>query len=236
MTTSHSDSRLISSFGAQVVHLGPHVMICGGMGADACLHGQTVTTIAPSAEGFEVENFSTPSNGECMPFMIGCSIVQDGDYLLVLGGGATCFSMGTFWETGVYRIRLPDSILDSSYSASRLNNSSESTVNLLGSRKFVAASATADSGDSNNLGQQSRTVSLTHVPTIQLESAEQFRAIVCEGKPVILKGCNIGECQRKWSPEYLVSQIGANEKVGSTVFPGYIWTAIAMLTVAVCNS
>ncbi|PTB74105.1 LCM-domain-containing protein [Trichoderma longibrachiatum ATCC 18648] len=212
IATSHSDSRLISSFGAQVVQLGTRVAICGGMGADACLHGQTVTIITPSAEGLEVEEFLAPSNGECMPFMIGSSIVQDGDSLLVLGGGATCFSMGTFWETGIYRIRLPDSILDTIHSDTRLKRSSESTVHLVGSRKFVAASATADSDDSSSLDQKSQRISLTNVPTIQLESAEQFRAIVREGKPVIFRGCNIGQCRRKWSPEYLVSQIGADEK------------------------
>ncbi|KAL6852235.1 hypothetical protein J3F83DRAFT_564011 [Trichoderma novae-zelandiae] len=213
MSISHSDSRLISSFGAQVVHLGPNVMICGGMGADACLHGQTVTVVTPSVEGLEVKDFSTPSNGERRPFMIGSSVVQDGDSLLVLGGGATCFSMGTFWETGVYKIRLPDYILDSNYSTlRRLNGSSESAISLVGSRKFVTISATADSGDVNNPGQQSQRVSLTHVPTIHLESAEQFLRIVRDGKPVILKGCDIGQCQRKWSPDFLVSQIGADEK------------------------
>ncbi|KAH0495546.1 hypothetical protein TgHK011_009089 [Trichoderma gracile] len=212
MTTSHSDSRLISSFGAQVVHLGPYAMLCGGMGADACLHGQTITIITPSAEGVEVKGFSTPANGECMPFMIGSSVAPDGDSLLVLGGGATCFSMGTFWETGVYRIRLPDAILDSIHSASRLNSSSESSINLVGSRKFVAASATEGSDEQHYQDQESGRVPLTYVPTIQLKSAEQFRALVREGKPVILKGCNIGKCQRNWTPEYLVSQIGADEK------------------------
>ncbi|EGR46109.1 uncharacterized protein TRIREDRAFT_80813 [Trichoderma reesei QM6a] len=212
MTIDPSDSRLISSFGAQIVQLGPHAMICGGMGADACLNGQTLTIITPSAEGLEVKDFSTPGNSERMPFMIGSSIVQDGDSLLVIGGGATCFSMGTFWDTGVYRIRLPDAILDAIHSASRLNSPAGSSINLVGSRKFVAASATTGSDVPDNLNQESRRVSLTYVPTIQLESAEQFRTIVREGKPVILRGCNIGQCQQKWTPEYLVSQIGADEK------------------------
>ncbi|KAK1248091.1 hypothetical protein MKX07_000979 [Trichoderma sp. CBMAI-0711] len=177
MATSPSDSRLISSFGAQVVQLGPHAMICGGMGADACLHGQTLTIVTPSAEGLEVKDFSTPGNGEC-----------------------------------IYRIQLPDTIMDAIHSASRLNSSSGSSIDLVGSRKFVAVSASAGSDVSDNLDQDGRRVSLTHVPTIQLESAEQFRAIVREGKPVILKSCNIGKCQRNWTPEYLVSQIGADEK------------------------
>jgi tRNA wybutosine-synthesizing protein 4 len=219
MTIDPSDSRLISSFGAQIVQLGPHAMICGGMGADACLNGQTLTIITPSAEGLEVKDFSTPGNSERMPFMIGSSIVQDGDSLLVIGGGATCFSMGTFWDTGVYRIRLPDAILDAIHSASRLNSPAGSSINLVGSRKFVAASATTGSDVPDNLNQESRRVSLTYVPTIQLESAEQFRTIVREGKPVILRGCNIGQCQQKWTPEYLVSQIGADEKVSSIVTP-----------------
>ncbi|KAL7909900.1 hypothetical protein GGI35DRAFT_468937 [Trichoderma velutinum] len=195
ITPNSSNNRLISSFGAQTIHLGSSVIICGGMGADPCLQGQTITVVTTSAEGFEVENFSTPQNDEPMPFMIGSSIVQDGSSLLVFGGGATCFSMGTFWETGIHKI-CP----------------SNSTVDLIGCRKFSATSTIKSPGVVNHRDDQDQGVSLTPVPRIQLESAEQFQRIVGQGKPVIFKSCNIGECQQKWTPDFLVSRIGANEK------------------------
>lgn len=188
------------------------------MGADARLQGQTITVITPSAEGFEVANFSTPGNdNECMPFMIGSSVVQDGDSLLVLGGGATCFSMGTFWETGIYKIWLPDHILNSIYSISRLYSSSKPTIDLIGCRKFLAASAITSPDDVKNLHHEDQEVPLTPVPRIQLESAEQFRRIVREGKPIIFKNCSIGQCKHKWSPDFLVSRIGASEKASQDI-------------------
>ncbi|EHK18658.1 uncharacterized protein TRIVIDRAFT_44191 [Trichoderma virens Gv29-8] len=211
-TTNNPNSQILSSFGAQTVHLGSSVIICGGMGADPCLHGQTIAVITTSGEGFEVSNFSTPNYEDPMPFMIGSSVVQDGDSLLVLGGGATCFSMGTFWETGIYKICLPDHILKSSYSSSGIYNPSNSTVDLIGCRKFSAASAITSPDSVNNPDHQDQGVSLTSVPRIQLESAEQFQKIVGEGKPVIFKSCSIGECQQKWTPDFLVNRIGANEK------------------------
>jgi tRNA wybutosine-synthesizing protein 4 len=208
-----SDGQLLSSFGAQVVHLGASVIICGGMGADPLLHGQTITAIRPSVDGMEVTNFSTPSDDKRMPFMIGSSIIPHDDSLLVMGGGATCFSMGTFWETGIYKVHMSDHILDSIYRTSRPFASSKFTPDFIGSRKFSNVSAPTISDDVGSLHRREHEIQVTPVPRIQLESAEQFQKILRDGKPVIFKSYSIGLCQSKWSPEFLVSQIGANEKV-----------------------
>lgn len=183
------------------------------MGADALLHGQTITAIRHSVDGIEVTNFSTPSDDKRMPFMIGSSIIPYDDYLLVMGGGATCFSMGTFWETAIYKVHVPGHILDSIYRTSRPCASSKSAPDFIGSRKFSNISATTISDDVGSLHRREHGIQVTPVPRIQLESAEQFQKILRDGKPIIFKSCNIGHCQSKWSPEFLVSQIGANEKV-----------------------
>lgn len=183
------------------------------MGAEPSLHGQTITAIRPSVDGFDVTNFSTSSDDEHMPFMIGSSIMFYDDSLLVMGGGATCFSMGTFWETGIYKVHMPDHILDPFYRTSRPSASSKSAPGLIGSRKFSTTSATTASEDARSFHRGEHGIQITPVPRIQLESAEQFQKILRDGKPVIFKSCNIGHCQSKWSPEFLVSQIGANEKV-----------------------
>jgi tRNA wybutosine-synthesizing protein 4 len=183
------------------------------MGADPFLQGQTITAIRPSVDGIEVTNFATPNGEQPMPFMIGSSIVPYDDSLLVVGGGATCFSMGTFWETNAYKIRIPDHILDSLYPTSRSYASSRSAPSLVGSRKFSNLPAATTVSEDKILDREEHGIQVTSVPRIQLESAEQFQKILRDGKPVIFKNCNIGHCQSKWSPEFLVSQIGANEKV-----------------------
>lgn len=184
------------------------------MGADTSLHGQTITAIRPSIDGIEVTNFSTPNDDDKrMPFMIGSSVIPYDDSLLVMGGGATCFSMGTFWETGIYKVHMPDHILDSTYRTSRPCASYKSAPDLIGSRKFSNIPAPTVSEDITSLHRGEHGIQVVPVPRIQLESAEQFQRILRDGKPVIFKSCDIGHCQSKWSPEFLVSQIGANEKV-----------------------
>lgn len=183
------------------------------MGADPLLHGQTITAMRPSVDGIEVTEFSTPGDDKRMPFMIGSSIVPYDDSLLVMGGGATCFSMGTFWETAIYKVHTPNHILDSILRTSRPCASSKYAPDIIGSRKFSNISATTISDDNGSLYRGEHRIQVTPVPRIQLESAEQFQKILRDGKPVIFRSCNIGQCRSKWSPEFLVSQIGANEKV-----------------------
>lgn len=190
------------------------------MGADPSLHGQTITAIRPSVDSFEVTNFSTPSDDQLVPFMVGSSILPYDDSLLVMGGGATCFSMGTFWETGIYKVHMPDHILDSNYRTPRACASSISVPDLIGSRKFSTIPAPTVSEVRSFHGGEHE-IQVTPVPRIQLESAEQFQKILREGKPIIFKSCNIGHCQSKWSPDFLVSQIGANEKVCRDEFESF---------------
>ncbi|KAM0453848.1 hypothetical protein ACHAO4_004592 [Trichoderma viride] len=120
--------------------------------------------------------------------------------------------MGTFWETAIYKVHVPGHILDSIYRTSRPCASSKSAPDFIGSRKFSNISATTISDDVGSLHRRKHGIQVTPVPRIQLESAEQFQKILRDGKPIIFKSCNIGHCQSKWSPEFLVSQIGANEK------------------------
>lgn len=191
------------------------MIVCGGIGADERLHGQTAAVITTSGEGFGVANFVSPSNdNECMPFMIGSSVVQVDDSLLVFGGGATCFSMGTFWETGIYKIWLPDSISQSTHSGFRLYRPIKSTIDLIGCRKFLATPTTTASDDEvGGAHCRNQDIIMTPVPRIQLESPEQFHKILRDGKPVIFKSCDIGQCQSKWSADFLVNKIGESEKV-----------------------
>ncbi|OHE92297.1 leucine carboxyl methyltransferase [Colletotrichum orchidophilum] len=54
----------------------------------------------------------TDSSGVVRPFLMGSSVVLYGDgNFAIVGGGATCYAMGTFWTPGSYSFRFDPSLL-----------------------------------------------------------------------------------------------------------------------------
>ncbi|KAK1459164.1 leucine carboxyl methyltransferase [Colletotrichum melonis] len=54
----------------------------------------------------------TDSSGVMRPFLMGSSVVHYGDgKFAILGGGATCYAMGTFWTPGSYSFRFDPKLL-----------------------------------------------------------------------------------------------------------------------------
>jgi tRNA wybutosine-synthesizing protein 4 len=46
-----------------------------------------------------------------------------------------------------------------------------------------------------------------------LKSAEDFRTVLLNRKPVIIEGLDLGTCLDKWTPQYLCDQVGVDTKV-----------------------
>lgn len=54
----------------------------------------------------------TGSSGVIRPFLMGSSVVHYGDAnFAIVGGGATCYAMGTFWTPGSYSFRFDPGLL-----------------------------------------------------------------------------------------------------------------------------
>ncbi|PHH83163.1 hypothetical protein CDD82_3328 [Ophiocordyceps australis] len=128
-----TSSDCLSLFGAKCVDLGSQVIVCGGMGQNALFQGYDLIQVATTENGSYSVQTLQPNDVSSMPFMIGSSIITSGTGLLIIGGGATCFSMGTFWESGVYHIELHQRRDVSSATGSRLI----SEVELIETRKVV---------------------------------------------------------------------------------------------------
>src|SRR5690606_17748076 len=92
---------LLSVFGATVVDLGTSVAVCGGVGNEPSIQGQHVTLLTLKDGQASVAGSCSPPTGSTeWPFMIGSSVLAGGRHqLTVFGGGAVCFSMGSYWES-----------------------------------------------------------------------------------------------------------------------------------------
>ena len=187
-----------------------YTLACGGVGLDATAQGQSVIAVAISSSGTpDITRVRPDAGTNSLPFMVGTSIIKADDCsLFVVGGGATCFSMGTYWETGIYRL----AILDKSRSAPE---NSQNKVQFLGSPRVTHSSAML----TRDMGAPGRHITLTSVTRVQVKSTEQFAAILNAGVPVIMEQLDIGDCVRKWNPLYLTDKIGSETEVSDQYIP-----------------
>jgi tRNA wybutosine-synthesizing protein 4 len=123
----------------------------------------------------------------------------------ILGGGATCFSMGTYWNKGPYTLNFPDESHDV------LQLQYHQTVEILPEIKPKGTSET----DSQGLSAPK----ITPIPQVLLQSAADFDGILRKGQPVVLKNLDLGSCVTQWNLNYIAEKAGAERKVGVELFP-----------------
>lgn len=144
--------------------------------------------------------------------MIGASAVVSNKQLLVFGGGATCFSMGTFWETGSFSVDLPDCI--------RANETTSNKITIQAAPVFMESSKVVAIGSKANndatLQAEEQQPSIVPIPRVKVESSDEFEKVLKDGKPVVIEGLNLGECVKNWTPDHMVTAIGADKEVRNT--------------------
>ena len=115
--------------------------------------------------------------------------------LLFLGGGAICFSFGTFLTGGTFLLKEAESTVTNTWSMVPERKSNTQAPPFVPDYK-----ATNESFSS--------------ISRVRVESSAQFEQIVSSGKPVVIEGCDIGPCTSRWTKEYLAETVGPDRKVG----------------------
>jgi tRNA wybutosine-synthesizing protein 4 len=201
----------LSLFGATTVEHGNYTMVCGGMGWDASTDGRSLALFSAAENGFVVSDLPLTKMDESPnPFMIGSSVIVDGNRLIVFGGGATCFSMGTFWDTGVYIAQVPK-MNPSSLRITRNEAEVLPNVDFIESRRVVGS--TPSQSDTTLPADARAKPSITGTPRKSVASAEEFQQILRDGKPVILESLNLGRCLQDWTPNHMVDRVDGEKQV-----------------------
>lgn len=213
ITGSQRNGDALSLFGAKCVDMGGCTMACGGMGQDASFQGRHVVAVTVREDGsYTAQPLSgREGNGAVrMPLMIGSSVVPlEQGVVLVMGGGATCFSMGTFWETGVYSLAVGNDGFWKAGSSGPSPRRQAAGMGHVESRKFVGGTSI----DGGLAGTRGGKATVAAVPRIRLSADKQFDQVVGDGRPVIIQGLDLGDCLQKWMAEYMVERVGAETKV-----------------------
>lgn len=202
LDTSIQDA--LSVFGAFAVQVGSQAVICGGTGDEPSVQGQHITLLRVSDGKVQILGRGFPSHGSTeWPFMIGSSVLSSGRRLTVLGGGAVCFSMGSFWESRQWQLELPQDFDCQELKPAHM------LCEYLESPKILGKSQ--DTDVAQHAGKKGPTI--VQIPRVKLSSNEHFQSLLQDGKPVVIEGLDIGECLHKWTPAYMVDQVGKEKQV-----------------------
>jgi tRNA wybutosine-synthesizing protein 4 len=219
---------LVTRFGATCLPLGDNeYILLGGISADSLLGFQDeAVCFSVSSGGISItRRFRlSSSQGESeipRPLLVGHSavILSDMGSIVVAGGGATCFSMGAFWNKGVYDIQFRDTLevdegsgrslsdapqwvhrktIDIGPGQTHRNHLSSGPISILRTRPV----------------EDGRLAQITPIPRVRLETENDFERILREGRPVVIEGLDLGSCVSAWTLEYMVEKVGAARKVG----------------------
>lgn len=201
----------LSIFGAKIVELESCTFVCGGTGLNPKTLGQTMFEISFSeSEQCEISRFRFSTETGRLPLMIGSTIASVDNSLIVVGGGATCFSMGTYWETGIYKVTISGGLHHTIHEG--CSNSDTDRIELLESPRIVGCSRSNTIDDDEPL-KGKPTISV--IPRLSVTTPEQFEDILREGVPVILEGLHLGNCTRFWTSSHITDAVGQTKKVST---------------------
>ena len=168
------------------------------------------------------------------PLFVGHSAIAVGDAVVVVGGGAVCFSFGSVWNQTLFSMQAVQSHsivvrrvehLDGSLNPATSPN--EAKVDMkppferedkminqkpaFGSNNLISTSAMAGryrSGPMPLADSKKSTVARQTVST-RLE----FDSVIHNRRPILLSGVDCGPCQKNWTLQFLREKIGDQREV-----------------------
>ena len=138
------------------------------------------------------------------PLLVGHSACTSQGRTLIAGGGAVCFSFGTYWNTECWTLTSANDIIKSIWTPVETQAPYSTT-----SDHMEVPEPKLDP----NPNPPARSDAIDVVPSTKVKSERDFERIANNGKPVIIQNLDLGNCTAKWSLPYLKSTIGADRPV-----------------------
>ncbi|SMY27643.1 unnamed protein product [Zymoseptoria tritici ST99CH_1A5] len=193
-----ADACILGRFGAQLVRSPQGILMIGGITGARMLTRQD-----------EILNMKTlrpqPLEGS-RPLFVGHSVQDVDDSILILGGGATCFSFGTSWSRSCLLNRTPPDSFQMIWQLQTTQEAGKPTAEQ--SKPFN------ETPKNPNPSTQSLALPIpTPIPEQTLTSTTSFPTIISASRPIIFKSCDLGRCTSLWTTPYLKSAVGATRPV-----------------------
>ncbi|KAF2473794.1 LCM-domain-containing protein [Lindgomyces ingoldianus] len=154
---------------------------------------------------YDVANLETMASG--LPLLVGTSaVLASKEEIIITGGGAVCFSMGSFWNEGYFSITQGSQTPSpQTFSIAQIDQPSPPRD----SDPIVRAKGKKETSNY----QDSQNTDLPSVARVRLKSPEDFSQLVAASKPAIMEGLDLGPCVQLWTLEYLKEKLGVNREL-----------------------
>ncbi|KAI7492705.1 hypothetical protein KC367_g9044 [Hortaea werneckii] len=212
-----NNAAILGRFGAQLVRTNRGILMIGGICGGRMLTSQD-----------EILNMKTlrthPVAGK-RPLFIGSCITDVDGGLIVLGGGATCFSFGTYWTKPSILTDSPQASLKCGWHLLSTQKADMSLAPPLDEPKSRASEVPRGTANGNRVvsnvqpngnppaSDGLRLPDPSYIPRRSLAHGIDFERYVEEGKPIIFSDGDIGPCTELWNNQYLSETIGYHRKV-----------------------
>jgi tRNA wybutosine-synthesizing protein 4 len=195
-------------FGASYSVIRNEVLIIGGIAKIGCIP-KSYEILSISGSFSAVGEFETESElkvacvepvmppDQPRPFLIGHTSVRTRkDQTLILGGGAVCFSFGSYYNQGTWLLHDREAGLSDKWSLIPLHETNSAPT--------AKSLKHAEPGDSS---------SDWPIERISINEDRDFIKLVSQSVPKILEGLDFGSCKSLWTISYLRSKIGPGRQV-----------------------
>lgn len=212
---SKSANPLYARFGASMLPFGNLLLLIGGISSRE-MHGLPDEILLISVGStIHIEKPLISFRGLTYPLLVGFGATPvSKDEVIVAGGGAVCFSMGSFWNQGLLSITKEERPDAQPWSVSSFEAAGILASSTSQDREEQRAKRLPQSRAKGNAGRENATQkNVTDVTRIRLHSAEDFVQILKSSKPVIIEHLNLGPCSELWTLEYLKDKVGACREV-----------------------
>ena len=193
-TISTHNRSLTRRYGAKIVEWSAyHYLVIGGAGSHHFLRwSDQFILLSPQDETIHTVDVQRLADNE--PWLIGhgVSLLRKGGSLIIFGGGGVCFSFGSFWNHYVFVLHRQQAQLPVGWKLSEIPIQIPKSMNKgLPPPRFEPRS----------------------IRRVKLETAEQWWEILQASEICILEGLDFGLCTKKWTPQYLKSQVRKDKEV-----------------------
>ncbi|GAB7352479.1 hypothetical protein MBLNU459_g2886t2 [Dothideomycetes sp. NU459] len=197
-------AKYLGRFGAVLVHSRGRPLLIGGVSASKMLDRRHEILDLQRRRFVEISSKNRPLLVGFSALSLGDGSQKSSGDILILGGGATCFSFGTRWSNSCV-LRLANHQDDKT--DWHLQDSVSATQVVAPPARSAAPEIRKERPYTNAPS------SLTPIERKTIQTAADFELVRNESKPMILTDLDIGSCTKIWTDEYLKSQIGETRPV-----------------------
>jgi tRNA wybutosine-synthesizing protein 4 len=211
-------AKFVGRFGATANMTMYGLAIIGGIGVQGVLPADYEIMLLNTQELIRCQSSNTPWTETVLsaiglgqefrgprPLLIGhVSCGTSPTDVLILGGGAVCFSFGTFSNDGTWQLQ--DAASDSENPWDILHDATTPD-------RSTAESATTEAGPTPTPQESANIREIMQIPRRIIRSSAEFQEVLAQSRPVVITEADLGRCTEIWSKDYLTKTIGFDRKV-----------------------